>query len=783
MKKSLLLTAIAITGFASATTAQQMPSAPVTTLQNEGLYYIYDAKGDDGSFTEYPGEDAYRYAFRHDNGGDINGTHIKPGSVVAGRFTLTNNHVWKAITTDGGATWSFQNVGSQKWVATTCSTTDDESQKGQFVIEGTDPANYTVRLNGTDDLRWDGNYAWPNDNVYASDYDYSDNFGMVYWNGTGHPIHFYQAVAENDGYKLATTAITGTFSPDPNKRYYLKVSDLDAYLQLESGKEGNSASIESTKLTPLIITEGTDANAGKFAIQSATSGKYFASDSWWNSIYNQDTPYYWNVSMIDDNSFTLAMTDVATNYAGSQGQALDATIWTDNWFGRIHKTGSAHIAWTLVEANESPLELAIAAVGAYPIGTGLGQYNNEAGDFAQKLADAIAVSNNESATDAEIQAAIASIDPSTLRINPVPSGYYRIRNVSSNKLLSSNIVIYEMTTNVTDGEGNVTGTEQHQSNRLEMVDSNYSDAIWYYDSTNRRLVAFANGLCLGKFNRDGDNSRSWATVLNSESELVADVDFTACSAQGKYAIITNDGRYIYGNTTTRPEGHTTADAAGGDGNDAHWTLEPVTWLPMPYDVNVGYLTIYTPAPLYMTDNNSGWGTQRVKPYIGTISGDKLLKTEIIGNTIPANTPVLLEFLNPEGENHVENGHIFVEVAGPAETAMANDATNDLIGGIYAISKADGTNYYVVGKPENSNASFLPAADYVPGFAAHLEFTPETGADTPEAFLISDPEQSAITEIEGAGNNSRQIIYDLQGRRVQRASKGLYIINGVKTLVK
>ncbi len=782
MKKTLLLAAIAVTGFASASSAQQMPAAPITTLQNDGLYYIYDAHGDDGSFTEYPGANEYRYAFRHDHEGAINGTHIKPGSVVAGRFTLTNNHVWKATTDDNGATWSFQNVGTQKWMATTCSTTADETQKGQFVIEGSDPASYTVRLNDTD-LRWDGDYASINDNVYAFGYDYSDNFGMVYFPGNGHPIKFYQAVPENDGHKLATATITGTFSPDPQKRYYLKISDLDAYLQLQSGRDGNLASLASTRLTPLTITEGTDANAGKFAIQSASSGKYFASDALWNSIFNQDTPYYWNISMIDDNSFTIAMTDVATNFAGSQGQALDAAIWTDNWFGRIHTSGSAHIAWTLVEANETPLELAISAVGAYSIGTGLGQYNNEAGDFAQKLADAIAVSNNESATDAEIQAAIASIDPSTLRINPVPSGYYRIRNVSNNKLLSSNVVAYEWATNVTDGEGNVTGTEQHQSNRLEMVDSNYSDAVWFYDAANRRLAAFANGLCLGKFNREGDNSRSWATVLNSEADLVADVEFTACSEQGKYAIITNDGRHIYGNTTTRPEGHTTADAANNDANDAHWTLEPVTWLPMPYDVNVGYLTIYTPAPLYMTDNVSGIGTQRVKPYIGTINDSKFLKTEIIGNTIPANTPVLLEFLNPEGGNHVENGHIFVEVAGPAETAVANDATNDLIGGIYAIAKADGTNYYVVGKPENSDASFLPAADYVPGFAAHIELTPEAGVDAPASFLISDPEQSAISEIEGAGNNARQIIYDLQGRRVQRAAKGLYIINGVKTLVK
>ena len=39
----------------------------------------------------------------------------------------------------------------------------------------------------------------------------------------------------------------------------------------------------------------------------------------------------------------------------------------------------------------------------------------------------------------------------------------------------------------------------------------------------------------------------------------------------------------------------------------------------------------------------------------------------------------------------------------------------------------------------------------------------------------------IESIEGAENAANAVIYDLSGRRVQKAQKGLYIVNGVKVI--
>jgi len=53
----------------------------------------------------------------------------------------------------------------------------------------------------------------------------------------------------------------------------------------------------------------------------------------------------------------------------------------------------------------------------------------------------------------------------------------------------------------------------------------------------------------------------------------------------------------------------------------------------------------------------------------------------------------------------------------------------------------------------------------------------------QSFTVdADGTPTGLDEI-GVAVSGKQVIYDLQGRRVQRASKGLYIINGVKTLVK
>ena len=74
----------------------------------------------------------------------------------------------------------------------------------------------------------------------------------------------------------------------------------------------------------------------------------------------------------------------------------------------------------------------------------------------------------------------------------------------------------------------------------------------------------------------------------------------------------------------------------------------------------------------------------------------------------------------------------------------------------------GTTHFL----NNANKAYLPASD-VPAGARFLSF--DFGNET------------AIESVEGAENGANAVIYDLSGRRVQKAQKGLYIVNGVKVI--
>lgn len=197
MKKLLTLAAAGLLCLGAATEVAAYDTyvvqPPVTQLTSGGTYYIYDAHSDDGSATEVTLSGDCRYAFRYDSGAadaeiaDVHGTHIKPANVTS---ELENKHVWTAYQLDNG-TWQFQNVVTNRYMANNQpKTTGVEANYGKFDLESTStPGVFKVKVNGTENTRWDGN-----ENATCT---------MVYWGGDGHPIGFYAAVADGDGYKLA----------------------------------------------------------------------------------------------------------------------------------------------------------------------------------------------------------------------------------------------------------------------------------------------------------------------------------------------------------------------------------------------------------------------------------------------------------------------------------------------------------------------------------------------------------------------------------------------------
>ena len=82
-------------------------------------------------------------------------------------------------------------------------------------------------------------------------------------------------------------------------------------------------------------------------------------------------------------------------------------------------------------------------------------------------------------------------------------------------------------------------------------------------------------------------------------------------------------------------------------------------------------------------------------------------------------------------------------------------------------------FYKATKNQSNNTAFLNH-----GFKAYLPVESATAR-----FLSFDfgGNETAIDELKGENGNVKTVIYDLSGRRVQKAQKGLYIVNGVKVI--
>ena len=168
-------------------------------------------------------------------------------------------------------------------------------------------------------------------------------------------------------------------------------------------------------------------------------------------------------------------------------------------------------------------------------------------------------------------------------------------------------------------------------------------------------------------------------------------------------------------------------------------------------------------------STAGWGTffdpaaaykfPGVKAYTGKINGDWLKLTEV--SQANAGTPVILE------------GGYYNKVAADTPAEMPE---SDLQGTTAELT-ADGTQY-ILAKPAEGEIGFYPAtADTkIPAGKAYLTIA---GGGV-KAIYFGEP--TGIEKVQELnGSNAQDVIFDLSGRRVEKAVKGIYIVNGKKVL--
>ena len=147
------------------------------------------------------------------------------------------------------------------------------------------------------------------------------------------------------------------------------------------------------------------------------------------------------------------------------------------------------------------------------------------------------------------------------------------------------------------------------------------------------------------------------------------------------------------------------------------------------------------------------------------SGDAATATEVVG-TIPANTPVLL---NGSGDATFDGSVVSID-------ADAANVSGALTGVFEATTVPTGS--YVLQNGTSGLAFYKVASDITAApFRAYL-----TAASSARSLKIDFGGTTAIESVATETQADAQA-YDLQGRRISKPAKGLYIVNGKKYIAK
>ena len=217
------------------------------------------------------------------------------------------------------------------------------------------------------------------------------------------------------------------------------------------------------------------------------------------------------------------------------------------------------------------------------------------------------------------------------------------------------------------------------------------------------------------------------------------------------------------------EGATIQFKLGGDASQARLYVEV-------YGTTSATTESVTPAKTYTTyvptHNLDFTSTDKLTAYIATAAdADKVTLTSV--DKVPAGTPLVLKA--------TETG----SAIGVTVAASTDDVSSNLLrvgDGKTAIGGSGKWDYILSdGKFYHASAGVLPAGK------CYLHLDADPGASAPELNIVFGDENGddISTAIENIKANDAQggEVYNLNGQRIAQPSKGLYIVNGRKVIVK
>lgn len=310
-------------------------------------------------------------------------------------------------------------------------------------------------------------------------------------------------------------------------------------------------------------------------------------------------------------------------------------------------------------------------------------------------------------------------------LNMPAAGFYRVKGKTNNKYLAAG--------NASNGKYN-------------MSEATDNTTLFYFNGS--KLMNVSSGLS------NGMTTTSWQWVTEAAASTVS---FEDGQRNGGY-LLHSANAYFFDNGTSADRG-TSYDNRD---NYRNWYLEPFDG---PLAITIGdakYATLYAPVALTIPANVQAY-------YVSVLTETEATLTEV-STTIAANTPVILKAAAAGAYN-------FAFTTGGTDVS----ASNQLSGSVGGVAVADDEAYTLQQNEAGDAVGLFPkAAGTIAGFKAYLSADKLPAGVRGLAFTFEGADGINTIEENTVDNGA---IFNLSGQRVQKAQKGLYIVNGKKFIIK
>ena len=294
-----------------------------------------------------------------------------------------------------------------------------------------------------------------------------------------------------------------------------------------------------------------------------------------------------------------------------------------------------------------------------------------------------------------------------------------------------------------------------------------ANSVFYFEEG--KLLSYVTGLYLAKGASEDFVHYTETVGANAGTNFT----FKKSPIAGKMLIgFKNNTRGFYS------AGVGASNAAGADqtGDNYRFTVEPVTSLPFTFkQAALGFATFHAPVAVEIPAG--------VLAYVADVDEENstLKMYRLEGNTIPANTPVLLYNESAKTENQNVDIEIVDSYTGDESDEISTK--NGFYGTVAAETYPENTTVYSLQKNKaGTMVGFYQKANTttLAGFKAWVKIA---GANSARAFTIifDGDDATGLKEALGLENENVEI-YDLSGRRLDKPTKGINVVGG-KLVIK